>query len=318
MGSPETAWKAALAVVESGACSVEIACENVRNENAIAFAADLSTEECNHLQRLHLKCETIGELGRNALQQMMEQRKANLVISTPDRNWDYVGQLQIEPAMASETCVTLRISISRRRQTIGAASAALPAQVDASAVGPLKLPKSGDAIGTMEQVLTAKQTVNVHCLAGSSLELEINSGETGRDVAERIADRLGHPTERLVLTSGGCVIDERQPLLHQVQHEEITYVVQKLGAGGVAMRWERLLTEKTLTDVAALNENHVTDLGFRPKAQPEHRTSRQPAEFDFWRQVQPELAGHPTTRQSAEFDFWRQVQPEPGWHPTTQ
>ena len=65
-GSPENAWKMALAVAESGACSIEIACDNVRDEDAIAFAADLSKEKCSHLQRLHLKCETIGELGRQA------------------------------------------------------------------------------------------------------------------------------------------------------------------------------------------------------------------------------------------------------------
>eukprot|EP00439_Symbiodinium_sp_Y106_P075271 s538_g14.t2 len=64
----------------------------------------------------------------------------------------------------------------------------------------------------------AKRTVSVHCLAGSSFELE------------------------------------HQLLLHHVQHDEIWYVVRKLGAGRVAMLWERLLQEKTVSDVAALNE----------------------------------------------------------------
>ncbi|CAE7880279.1 unnamed protein product, partial [Symbiodinium necroappetens] len=61
-GSPENVWKVAMAVVESGACNVEIVCENVRDEDAKDFATDLSKEKCSHLERLHLKCETIGEL----------------------------------------------------------------------------------------------------------------------------------------------------------------------------------------------------------------------------------------------------------------
>ena len=57
-----------------------------------------------------------------------------------------------------------------------------------------------------------------------------------------------------MLTSGGCVIDQRQPLLHQVQHDEIWYVVRRLGAGRVAMLYEHLLEESTLFHAAALNE----------------------------------------------------------------
>ena len=101
---------------------------------------------------------------------------------------------------------------------------------------------------------STKRTVSVHCLAGSSFELDVNITETGWEVAERIAAEVGHPAGLLLLTSGGCVIDQRQLLLHQVQCDEIWYVVRQLGAGRVAMLWERLLEEKTLSDVAALNE----------------------------------------------------------------
>ena len=104
----------------------------------------------------------------------------------------------------------------------------------------------------------AKRTVNVHCLAGSSFELEVNSAETGREVAERIAAGVGHPACLLVLTSGDCVIDQSQLLLHQVQHDEIWYVVRRLGAGRVAMLWERLLEEETLPDVADVAALHET------------------------------------------------------------
>ena len=66
------------------------------------------------------------------------------------------------------------------------------------------------------------RTVTVHCLAGSSFELDINSAETGREVAERIADEVGQPAGLLVLTSGDSIIDQCQLLLRQVQHDEIS------------------------------------------------------------------------------------------------
>ncbi|CAE7258883.1 unnamed protein product [Symbiodinium sp. CCMP2592] len=264
MGSPENAWKADLAVVESGACNVEIACENVQDEDAIALAADLSKERCNHLERLHLKCETIGELGRQALEQMMGHRRASLVITLPDCSLGYVAQ-GIEPAVASETCVTLRILVFKRRPAEAVAAGPAQAGNKTYASGLLEPHASG---GGAERTLsvpqpaeagrpdTAEQTVSVHCLAGSSFGLEVNSAQTGWDVAAHIASRSGHPAETLVLTSGGCVIEQRERLLPQVQHGEITYVVQGLGAGRAATSWQRLLTNKTLsdTDVAALRE----------------------------------------------------------------
>eukprot|EP00439_Symbiodinium_sp_Y106_P008193 s1649_g1.t1 len=117
----------------------------------------------------------------------------------------------------------------------------------------------------------AKRTVSVRCLAGSSFELEVGSAETGREVAERIAAAVGRPAGLLVLTSSGCVIDQCQLLLHQVQHDEIWYVVRRLGAGLVAMLWEHLLEKKAtwcgdlaraVSDVAALNETMSLTFGF--------------------------------------------------------
>ncbi|CAE7699705.1 unnamed protein product, partial [Symbiodinium sp. CCMP2456] len=110
-GTSENTWKAALA---------EITCENVRDEDAIALAADLSTEKCSHLERLHLKCKRLGEMGRNALQQMMEHRRSKLEIRcTADRSSGqssgYLGH-EIEPAMASESRATMRILVFKRRQ----------------------------------------------------------------------------------------------------------------------------------------------------------------------------------------------------------
>ena len=161
------------------------------------------------------------------------------------------------------------------------------------------------------------RAVTVHCLAGSSFELEVNSAETAREVAERIAAEVGHPAFLLVLTSGNCFIDQCQLLLHQVQHDEISYVVRKFGAGRVAMLWESLLEEKTLFDVAALNKT-MSLTWLSNTAQPGHPTAQQPAEFVVWRRIRPKLGGHPTTQQPAEFDVWQRLRPEVGGHPTTQ
>ena len=59
-------------------------------------------------------------------------------------------------------------------------------------------------------------------------------------------------------------------------------------------------------------------MAFQPTAQPGHPTTQQPAEFDVWRLLQPELGRHPITQQPAEFGVWLTLQPAAGWHPTTQ
>ena len=113
---------------------------------------------------------------------------------------------------------------------------------------PFKLHASGGAMRlfchSVQQILPCR----VHCLAGLSFELEVNSAETGWEVAGRIAARVGHPAEVLMLTSVVVILDHQQPLLHQVQHEELTYVVRKLGAGRAARSLECLLAGKTLSD----------------------------------------------------------------------
>ena len=158
----------------------------------------------------------------------------------------------------------------------------------------------------MNQILSVPQpaeagpdrAVTVHCLAGSSFELEVNSAETGREVAERIAAEVGHPAGLLVLTSGGCVIDQCQLLLRQVQHDEISYVVRKLGAGRVAMLWERLLEEKTLPNVDAAALKETMSLRW-DKPQELHQAMQLPSSLQ-------------------SLNIWRRVQPEPGRNPTTQ
>ena len=186
----------------------------------------------------------------------------------------------------------------------------------------------------------AKRTVSVRCLAGSSFELEVDSAETGREVAERIAAAVGRPAGLLVLTSSGCVIDQCQLLLHQVQHDEIWYVVRRLGAGLVAMLWEHLLEKKAVSDVAALNETMSLTFGFHfnqsldgiqlPSSLQSLTFGNQfnrsldgihlPSNlqsFDVWLLLRPELGWHPITQQPAEFDVWLLLRPEVGGHPAT-
>ena len=114
------------------------------------------------------------------------------------------------------------------------------------------------------------------------------------------------------------------------------------------MLWERLLGDKSLSDVATLNEtmsltwyssqelNQSIQLpgslqsltfgfdfnqsleGIQLPTSLQTSATRQPAQFDLRRQLRPELGGHPTAQQPAEFDAWRKVQPELGGHPTTR
>ena len=106
----------------------------------------------------------------------------------------------------------------------------------------------------------AQQTVSVHCLAGSSFELEVNSAERARDVAKRIAAKVGHRAEVLVLTDSvrrSCVGRD------MVSHVETQPKAQP----------------------GHRTSQQPAELDFRQSLQPElggHPTTQQPAEFDLW------------------------------------
>ena len=94
----------------------------------------------------------------------------------------------------------------------------------------------------------------------------------------------------------------------------------KFGARRAAMLWERLLDEKTLSDVDGAALNEIMSLTWYSGRK--HRSiqlyTQQPAEFDVWLCVQPVPGGHPTSEKPADFDFWPRVQPAVGGIPSTQ
>ena len=247
--SPEYAWKLASAVVQSGASKIQIECNSaVADGDAITLAADLSSEACCHLEVLHLKCNALGELGLNALQEMRNHRQEvsaasfDLVIQALDRGQDCIGH-EVEP----QPCVTLRILISQRERLDHSEPVALATQVEAVAS------KS-----------EGKQKVTVHCLKGATFCLDVDTAETGFDVASRIAARTGYAyaAESLMLSSGDCVLDPRNLLLQQAPDHEITYVVRKLGAGFAARALQRVQAGQTLNDADACAMAEIVALTF--------------------------------------------------------
>ena len=109
-------------------------------------------------------------------------------------------------------------------------------------------------------------------------------------------------------------MDQGQLLLHQVQHDEIWHVVRRLGAGRVAMLWERLLGDKSLSDVATLNE--TMSLTWY-SSQELNQSIQLPSSlqsltfgFDFNQSLEgiqlPTSLQTSATRQPAEFDVRRQ------------
>ena len=105
-----------------------------------------------------------------------------------------------------------------------------------------------------------------------------------------------------MLTSGGRVINQRQLFLHQVQHQEIWYMVRTLGAGNVAMLWERRLAGQTLSDEAAPARNESTHLELQPKPQPgQLPSSLQNLTFGAYFNQSLEGIQLPSSLQSLEF-----------------
>ncbi|CAE7684867.1 ANK1 [Symbiodinium sp. CCMP2592] len=116
------AWKAAAAVVESGACDVQIECNNFGDEEAICLSEALSNERSQHLERLHLICDCLSELGQKALERLTERRRGtvrlscHLVIESKDRNRGYgYGGHESRRAQPQQTSTTLRVLVHRRR-----------------------------------------------------------------------------------------------------------------------------------------------------------------------------------------------------------
>ena len=63
------------------------------------------------------------------------------------------------------------------------------------------------------------------------------------DLSRIIAEKSGATSSgrRLVLTSGGQVLDHSKPLLQQLIGEEVTFVVRKVSAGEAAVSLQRAL-----------------------------------------------------------------------------
>ena len=113
-----TAWKVAVAVVDSGACDVQIAGDSFRDVDAVNLSAALLTEGRQLLDRLHLMCNRLGDPGRDALKQMMEHHRltsgasSDLIIEGSKQV--YVGG-ESEEGQPEHQSATLRILVHRRR-----------------------------------------------------------------------------------------------------------------------------------------------------------------------------------------------------------
>ncbi|CAE7567303.1 unnamed protein product [Symbiodinium natans] len=261
--TPEHAWRLAVAVVESGAKDVQIECESLRDEDAVDLAAALSREDCTHLERLHLKCTTIGELGGDALRQMSAHRKAisnascDLVLSVVDLSQNSAGQEPGQqaacphPDFPGQPCTKMRILVSKRKRLEKPMPLPVASDVD------LRNFRSGSSLD--------KRPVSIHGLGGYVVEVDVDPTAPGWEVIRDVAAKVGRPAESLMLTSGGRVLDVHQPLLQQVGHDDVTYVVRHFGAGLAALSFEKALAQKALdpADASALDEVVFLTFGSR-------------------------------------------------------
>ncbi|CAK9085089.1 unnamed protein product [Durusdinium trenchii] len=86
--------------------------------------------------------------------------------------------------------------------------------------------------------------LNVHGIDGSTFQLLAVDGTTVDDLYRIIRESAGmKPGSRLVLTSGGKVLDASKPLLQQVDGDEIMFVVRQIAAGEAAVSLLRALAE---------------------------------------------------------------------------
>ncbi|CAE7762266.1 ANKRD44 [Symbiodinium sp. CCMP2592] len=120
MDIPEnTAWKVTAAAVQSGACDVQIECDEFSDEDAAKLSAALLAAESQPLDRLHLRCNRLGESCRKTLEQMMKHRRTfskasyDLVIEGRVRKEGHGGDAS-EQGQPEQTSSTLRILVHKR------------------------------------------------------------------------------------------------------------------------------------------------------------------------------------------------------------
>ena len=72
-------------------------------------------------------------------------------------------------------------------------------------------------------------SLNIQGLDGSTFQLPIGDATSVADVSRQIAEKIQtNPSSTLVLTSGGSVLNESQPLLEQVASREVSFVVKRI------------------------------------------------------------------------------------------
>lgn len=101
--------------------------------------------------------------------------------------------------------------------------------------------------------------MTIQGLAGSAFELRVDDAATVEGVSKRIAERLDmKPGSMLVLTSGGHVLVESQPLLKQVHGKEISFVLTPVNLLQAAKSFWRATANETkhslsVADLSAMN-----------------------------------------------------------------
>ncbi|CAK9078692.1 Probable serine/threonine-protein kinase fnkA (FNIP repeat-containing protein A), partial [Durusdinium trenchii] len=90
---------------------------------------------------------------------------------------------------------------------------------------------------------TSPRKLSIHGLDGSMFHIAVEDATTVDDLSRIIAEKSGATSSgrRLVLTSGGQVLNDSKPLLQQLNGEEVTFVVRKVSAGEAALSLQRAL-----------------------------------------------------------------------------
>ena len=108
--------------------------------------------------------------------------------------------------------------------------------------------------------------LNITGLDGSTFQVDVAESSGVLDVCQKIEGRIGlQPGRRLVLMSGGKVLSDSQLMREQVLGNEITYVVQQVGACQAALALLRALGEDEKTSVGTADRaaiNAVSSVSF--------------------------------------------------------
>ena len=132
-------------------------------------------------------------------------------------------------------------------------------------------------------------SLKIQGLDGSTFQLQVGDAATVADVSKQISEKMEmKPSSTLVLTSGGNILNDSQPLLQQVESGEISFVVKQISPYQAVKSFYQAAQDTSKTALTAADLSAI------------NAVSSLETDYTF----DQSLEGIPLPSSLSNFDFW--------------